>query len=357
MTYPHGLVVGKFCPPHAGHHHLIERATEQAERVTVLVVDTPGVIDVPAMTRANWLREMHPNATVHVIPDIGKDDDSVAWGAHTVEFLGRAPDAVFSSESYGVPYAAAMGCVHVAVDPPRERFPVSGTAVRRDPVANWRFLSPPVRAHYAFRVVAVGAESTGTTTLSRALAAHYRTVWVPEYGRLYSQGKYADDARVWRTDEFVHIANAQSAMEDVLARSANEVLICDTDAYATSLWHERYMGTRSTEVERIAAERVPDLYLLTGDEIPFEQDGLRDMEEGRHTMHARFEETLPRRGVPWVLLRGNEKDRLREAIYAIDSRHHSVASGGASGSGNSVPRNERICDNEASWANMPSFHE
>ncbi|NEE33240.1 AAA family ATPase, partial [Streptomyces sp. SID7982] len=76
----------------------------------------------------------------------------------------------------------------------------SGTAVRKDPVGCWDFLQPPVRAALARRVVILGAESTGTTTLARALAAHYRArggVWartgyVAEYGREYSEDKLAD---------------------------------------------------------------------------------------------------------------------------------------------------------------------
>ena len=37
MTYEHGLVLGKFYPPHAGHHHLIRTASEHCRRLTVLV--------------------------------------------------------------------------------------------------------------------------------------------------------------------------------------------------------------------------------------------------------------------------------------------------------------------------------
>ncbi len=85
------------------------------------------------------------------------------------------------------------------VDPARERHPVSGTLAREDPVAAWPWLSPAVRAHLARRVVVVGAESTGTTTLTRALTAHYAarggvwaaTRWVPEYGRTYCEEKLA----------------------------------------------------------------------------------------------------------------------------------------------------------------------
>ncbi len=318
MRYRTGLVVGKFVPPHKGHHHLVGSAQAACERVIVLVVGDPLQV-IPAETRASWLQEVHPDADVRIIPDIWKDDDSVAWAEHTVAFLGAAPDAVFSSEDYGVPYAAAMGCEHVSVDAPRVTFPVSGTAVRKDPFAQWEFIEPPVRAHFAKRVVVLGAESTGTTTLTKALAAKYRTAWVPEYGRLYAEGKYGDAGYCWRTDEFTFIAETQTRMTEMLARSANKVLFCDTDAFATTLWHEHYMGASSPAVQAVAnATRKPDLYLLTGDEIPFEQDGLRDGGPRRHAMHRRFEELLPTRNVPWALLRGTHEERLAQASRLVD---------------------------------------
>ena len=78
------------------------------------------------------------------------------------------------------------------------------------------------------------------------------------------------------TPEFVHIAAEQQPRENAAARQANRVLICNTNAFATTLWHRRYVGTDSPEVKAIAAQGRCDLYLLTGDEIPFVQGGLCD---------------------------------------------------------------------------------
>lgn len=317
QKYPIGLVIGKFFPPHRGHKFLIDTAVERCEQAIVLVVDMPGQF-IPASRRAEWIREIHPAADVRVIPDIFDDENSVAWAEHTINFLGFTPSAVFTSEKYGGPWAEAMGSAHVLVDLERGTFPVSGTAVRQNPLGQWQFLEPPVRAHFAKRVVVLGAESTGTTTLTKALAEKYDTAWVPEYGRVYAGGKYGAKDPVWRTDEFVHIALQQSQMEDHLARSANKVLFCDTDPFATTIWHERYMGAPSPEVIAIAASRKYDLYILTGDEIPFEQDGLRDGEHLRHWMHQRLIEALEASGRPHIVVTGSHQQRLLEAADAID---------------------------------------
>jgi HTH-type transcriptional regulator, transcriptional repressor of NAD biosynthesis genes len=171
------------------------------------------------------------------------------------------------------------------------------------------------------RVAIVGAESTGKTTLAQNLAQHFHTVWVPEYGREYTEVTVGPDAVFgyqWKTEEFVHIARRQIELEDQLAEQANRVLICDTDALATAIWHERYLGSRSPEVEEIARGHSYDLYLLTGVDIPFVQDGIRDGEHLREWMTERFRQELERRHLPWFPLQGSYAERFRTAVTAIE---------------------------------------
>lgn len=311
-----GLVIGKFCPPHRGHKLLIDTASEQSER-TVAIVCAKPTDAVSGEIRGCWLQEIHPNAEVMVIDDRYDENDSRVWAENTVRWLGRAPDVVFTSEDYGDRYATLMGSEHILVDRPRERVPISGTAVRKDPYANWDFIEPPVRAWFAKRVCVVGAESTGTTTLARSLAELLGTVWVQEYGRDYSEIKVRNNDLQWRTEEFTAIAEEQTGREEQAARQANRVLICDTNAFTTMLWHRRYMGSHSQAVEEIARRGKCDLYLLTGDEIPFVQDGLRDGEQIRHEMHRWFEVALASQSVPWKTLRGSHEERMRQAVQFI----------------------------------------
>lgn len=314
-----GVIVGKFYPPHRGHKYLIDTARKQCDYLTVFVCRKAG--EVPsADVRGEWLREIHPDVNICVIEDIGLDDDSKAWADYTIALLGYAPDVVFTSEDYGYPYAALMNSRHVQVDKARTVVPISGTAVRRNPLACWDYLEPVVRAYYVKRVCLVGAESTGKTTLAELLARHYNTVWVPEYGREFSEQKPDFLQQTWTTAEFVQIAAEQSRREDVAARQANRVLICDTDAFATSIWHRRYMGdVRSLEVEAIAAPRRYDLYLLTNTDIPFVQDGLRDGENIRQWMHETFLAELQNQQKPFALVSGTLEERMQQATKLIDS--------------------------------------
>lgn len=317
--FKRGLVIGKFYPPHRGHKYLIDTATAACEELTVIICWKKEEW-IPGMLRAEWLQRIHPTVRVMAIEDNKlADDDSKGWADFTLGILGYAPDAVFTSEDYGDAYARFMGCVHVLVDKRRATIPISATMVRSDPRKYAKFLEPCVRAYFSQRVCVVGAESTGTTTLSRALAAHFGTAWAPEYGRMYSEGKQrAGEGAEWRSEEFVHIAKAQSSLEDRLAESSNGLMVADTDAFATSIWHERYMGARSPEVEAIAKARRCDLYIVTGDEIPFVQDGLRDGEHVRHGMHRRFVERLTEEGKPFIVVRGSPEERLAAAVGAIE---------------------------------------
>jgi HTH-type transcriptional repressor of NAD biosynthesis genes len=315
-----GLVVGKFYPPHRGHNHLIDAALAQTTELHLVVCDKPGE-DPPAVLRADWLRRIHPTAVVHLIDDRYDPDDSAVWAANCRRLLGFAPDVVFTSEAYGDPFALHLGCRHVCVDMPRATVPVSGTQVRADPLAAWEFLHPVVRAHYCRRVVLVGAESTGKTTLAQQLAAAFDTIWEPEYGREYWEAKMArGEPNVWAAGEFVTIAATQCERENEAAGRANRVLICDTDAFATTIWYRRYMGARSAEVEAVAGrQKRPDLYLLTDVTTPFEQDGTRDGELIRDWMHRAFVEELIATGRRFVEVRGTPSERLAIARRAIEA--------------------------------------
>lgn len=174
------------------------------------------------------------------------------------------------------------------------------------------------------RVCLIGAESTGKTTLCEQLAAHYDTAWVAEYGREHWEKKIAalaspGEIPAWTDDEFIHIAEEQQRRENEAAKRANRVLICDTNAFATATWFERYANKRHPEVDAIGARDRVDLYLIPSPDVPFVQDGVRDGEKIRDWMHGRFVELIAASGVPFVLITGPYEARLPKAIAAIDT--------------------------------------
>ena len=316
-----GFVVGKFCPPHRGHKRLIDEARQQVDRLVVMIAHHPS-LTIPGELRARWLREIHPDCEIHLVPDeLG--DDTQAWADFTVRHLGRAPDIVFSSEDYGPRFAGLMGASHVMVDRPRSAVPVSATQIRESPLRHLDFLEPCVRAYFVKRVVVIGAESTGKTTLARTLAERFKTEWVPEFGREHwerkLQGRRIDDpAPSWSPDEFVEIAAEQQRREEAAARRANRVLFADTNAFATGTWFERYENRRDARVDAIGARDSVDLYLLTAPDVPFVQDGFRDGERIRDWMDRRFAEQLSRGPARVARIVGGYDRRFDLAVTAVE---------------------------------------
>jgi HTH-type transcriptional repressor of NAD biosynthesis genes len=316
-----GFIVGKFYPPHRGHKYLIDTARAQVDRLIVMIAHHPSQC-IPGELRKAWMEEIHPDCEIHLVPD-ELEDDSREWAAFTVRYLRRAPDVVFSSEAYGPEFARLMGARHVSVDPERKAVPVSGTLVRSAVLDHFDMLEPCVRAYFVRRVILIGAESTGKTTLAQQLAERFHTCWVPEFGREHWEKKMAnrlisDSPPSWSREEFVEIAITQKEREDQAARAANRVLFCDTNAFATGTWFERYYGHRDEEVDAIGAADVADLYLLSAPDAPFVQDGFRDGELIRNWMNGRFLEQLQAKRLPFVLLSGSYSERFERAVAAVD---------------------------------------
>jgi HTH-type transcriptional repressor of NAD biosynthesis genes len=338
-----GLVIGKFYPAHRGHKLLIDTAMSQVDNVYIIVCFRDG--EVPGgQLREKWIKDWYLNSDrIHIMLMEDKYDgnDSQLWAKLCKGWLGFVPDCVFTSEDYGERFSKYLGSKHVLVDIDRVHVPVSGTKIRGDPIKYLDYLEPNVRSYYVPRVVIVGAESTGKTTLAKRLHEQYKGIstWVPEYGRIVCEAKLdLSENRggvkkaekiaptfEWTTGEFIDIALGQKRME--MESVANEgegikFIICDTDVFATTIWHERYIGSTSKEVNDIANEYEKwvntRLYFLTDNSVPFVQDGYRDGEQIRDWMYRRFQEELKNENKKFYLLTGSYDDRYEQARRFID---------------------------------------
>lgn len=169
------------------------------------------------------------------------------------------------------------------------------------------------------KVVLFGPESSGKTTLSKILARHYNTVWVPEYAREYLQNKWNNERKTCENLDMLPIAKGQMKLENELAQKADSILICDTDLLETKVYSEEfYGGFVHPDLEKAALQNTYDLYLLTYIDAPWKKDDLRDRPEQRLEMFNAFENALIKNNRLYVLLKGAKKDRLETAIREID---------------------------------------
>ena len=166
------------------------------------------------------------------------------------------------------------------------------------------------------RIAIFGPESTGKTLLAEKLAAHFGTVWVPEYAR-----EFWDRHGVITLEDIPEIAREQWRREDAAAAKARAVLICDTEALTTVLWSDLLYGTCPAEVRRGAEKRARGyaLYLLLGTDVPFTPDPQRCFPDAADREKALrvWRGSLERRQLPYVDIVGDWAQREQAAIAAV----------------------------------------
>jgi HTH-type transcriptional repressor of NAD biosynthesis genes len=315
-----GMVLGKFYPPTLGHCYMVDFARHYVGHLTVIVA-TLSRETIPGEKRAAWMRELFPDTNViHVTDENPQEPGDHAnfwriWQESIRRVMPSGPDYVFASEAYGSELARLLGATYVPVDHPRALRPIRASDVRTDPMAHWQWLPVPVRPYFVRRVCIIGPESTGKTTLADRLAKHYDTVMVGEFAR----SLIAVSGRRISDHLFPMILKGQAASEAALARQANRVLICDSDAYTTLLYRRLYFGDCPDYVRAETERERYDLYLLTTPDTPFVPDPQRNHPEQRHWFFENAVEWLTRRAANYVVVNGSWNERFSTATAAIDS--------------------------------------
>ena len=335
--HPTGLVVGKFWPPHRGHQLLLETAAAQVAELVVLVYASPDSAQFPAAVRAQWLRELYRgddaadgprigatplrvfalSAADGVPPDAADDHTHREFVRQWLARQGITVDVVFSSEAYGPGLARHLGAAHEAVDADRLRVPVSGTLARANPAGAAPYLHPLVAAQLGVvppaavpRVVFLGAESSGKSTLCAALAEALGTAWVPEYGRTLHEQKHGNLAY----EDLLYIARRHAELEDEAAPAARGWLFCDTNAATTALYSYYYFHRCDPALRAMAAvcgQRYAHTFVCAPT-VPFAQDGWRGPEALRSFQHGMILMQLDYYGIPYTLVEGTVAERVAQ---------------------------------------------
>ncbi len=165
------------------------------------------------------------------------------------------------------------------------------------------------------KVVIIGPESTGKSTLSASLAEVFHTTWVPEYAREYLEQLQ----HPFSEQDLLHIAKGQLNTEDEKLATASRLLICDTDLHVIRVWSEHRFNRTDSQILAAIAERRYDLYLLTDTDIAWEPDPLREHPElhMRRYFYHQYRDAVMHSGVPWANIHGNHQQRLQLALAAI----------------------------------------
>ena len=184
------------------------------------------------------------------------------------------------------------------------------------------------------KIVIIGPESTGKSTLCEKLAAHYHTSWCPEYAREYLL-KHGTN---YTYENLLEIAKGQVALEDKyiqqleqapstgkagsrLTTHDSRLLFIDTDMYVMQVWCKFVFGKVHSWVLNQIIQRKYDLYLLCNVDLPWVKDELREYPDlaRREKLYNIYKEIMLHQPVPWVDISGNYEERLEKAITAVDT--------------------------------------
>ena len=333
-----GMYGGKFVPVHLGHVYAMIKASTMVDELHVIVsYDTEyeknvlfkdaRIPYIPFRQRIRWWKQLTKDLAhvhVHAIEEIqtGQFSDWEKGADAIKQAIGKEIDVVFSSEPryseyFDVLYPKAE---HIVIDAAREKYPVSATAIRQDgALKHWELLPQPVRPFFVKKVVIVGTESCGKSTLVRNLAALYNTVFVEETGRTYYE-RLGDCETITQPADFPEIAIEHKYHEKQQLESANKVLFIDTEAVVTQYFSLLYVNEHQPVLDTLASIQNYDLWLFLEPDVEWVDDGTRSFGEQavREANNEALKKMLDERGVAYETIRGSYEKRLRKAIKLVD---------------------------------------
>lgn len=321
-----GLFLGKFAPFHKGHQHVVETALDEVDELYLLIYHEPNVTDIPLSTRAEWLRDLYPEATVIQAWD-GPDESGYTEElkrAHQEYVESVLPDDAsidifFSSEPYGEHMSEYLEAKDWRVDEARETVPISGTKVRNNTYENRNFVSDRVYRDLVTNVVLLGGPSTGKSTLTEALAEEFETEYMPEFGREFWE-EHAEDRRLTES-QLVELAEEHLSREDDRLLDADTYLFTDTNAITTATFSQYYHNTIPSRLWELAenTRNRYDVHIVCGDDIPYADTEDRSGIENRTRLQRHTISLLEHFGIPYYTVSGSVEERVEQVKDILES--------------------------------------
>lgn len=334
-----GFYGGKFLPLHQGHVYAIIKASTMVDELYVVLTHSEKrdqelcegskLTFIPSRIRLRWLsqltKDMKHVKVIEVEDYDGDEDYNWKEGALKIkEAIGKNIDVVFSSERGYDPIFQELypEATHVLIDEKREQVPISATEIRKKGVFTyWDYIPEVAKPYFVKKIVILGTESCGKSTLTRNLALIYNTTYVSEYGRDVCEELGGCDG-IMLDEDYPLIAYGHKLKEYEASKRANKIVFIDTEAAVTQFYAELYNQKTQQVLNEIAKLQRYDLCLFLEPDVKWVDDGLRvhGEQKVREDNNQRLKEFLNEYGIPFVSISGNYQERLEKAIKLIRER-------------------------------------
>ncbi|MDR1856884.1 MAG: AAA family ATPase [Desulfovibrio sp.] len=329
-----GFYLGKFTILHRGHQHVIDLALRETDKLIILIYDSPTCTDIPLSVRADWIRAIYAKKNIEVIEgwnspeDQGYTDEITRiQNEYILEMVGeKGITKFYNAEAYGDHVSEALHCenchkdkVMTIKDGNGQDQPLGAHYIQTDAYLYREFIHPTVYKDLITKVVFLGAESTGKSTIAEKLALEYNTQWMPEYGREYWFANQVDGKLT--PEQLAEIAKTHVRQESSLIHDSNTYLFVDTNALTTYIFSLNYHGYANEELQTLAdrCARAYDLVFLCDTDIPYDATWDRGSREHQLRTQRRIKCDLITRKIPFMELSGSLQTRIDKVKNILSS--------------------------------------
>lgn len=335
MKYKVGMFGGSFDPLHVGHIHDIIKAASVCEELYVMLSWCEGRESTSKELRYRWILNSTrhlPNVKIILVEDkaVSKDEYNTDFyweqGANDIKrLIGKPIDAVFCGDDYlGTNRFESLYCPESEiVYYKREEVPISSTEIREWTVNHWDYVPEVCKPYYTNKVLIVGGESTGKSTLVQNLALAYNTNFVSEAGR--DTCEYAGgEEHMIAEDLYENFLRQKVNVMDAIKHS-NRIIFVDTDALTTLFYAEFLLASAVQEnkctdlAKSINAINDWNLVLFLEPTVDFVQDGTRNEEiaANREKYSNQIKLLFDKYGVKYHCIGGDYLNRFTESKLLI----------------------------------------
>lgn len=335
MQYKVGMYGGSFDPLHIGHIDVIIKAASQCEKLYVVLSYSRERDNIPMEYRYRWIRNSFRHMdNIEIIlleddaaskSDYDRDDYWEKGRDYVLSQIGANVDVVFCGSDYiGTNrYESLYNCKVVYFD--RTIFPVSSSAIRSNPFENWEYIPKICRPYYTKKILFVGGESTGKSTIAENLALAYNTNFLEEVGREVCDYAGAEDLMI--VSDFYEILLKHKTKEMELIKQSNKLFFVDTDALTTKFFVQFLLDGEKKNAEHLADAITQintfDLIFFLEPTVAFVQDGTRNIiiEADRETYSNQIKALFDKAGLEYICLSGDYLNRYEEVKKIIREKY------------------------------------